>query len=131
MKKERNVLRSFAKERSVLAFFYVLCKRMLHSFRSFTFFAKECCVLCVLCVLLGLISHQKLKKKERKRMLPSLKERKGTERSEMVPNPDLKSANFRHGKCCKSGRTKIRQSMNYSDESWCEWTPTGLTKLVG
>ena len=27
------------------AFFYVLCKRMLH---SFTFFAKECCVLCVL-----------------------------------------------------------------------------------
>ena len=48
--KERNVLRSFAKERCVLlhsfqnyvaffAFFYVLCKRTLHSLRSFTFFA--------------------------------------------------------------------------------------------
>ena len=44
------------KERNNLAFFYVLCKRML---RSFTFFAKVCCVLCV---LLGLISRQKLEK---------------------------------------------------------------------
>ena len=48
LKKERNVLRSFAKERKILAVFYVLCKRMLHSLRSFMFFAKECCVLCVL-----------------------------------------------------------------------------------
>ena len=30
------------------AFFYILCKRTLCSLRSFTFFAKECCVLCVL-----------------------------------------------------------------------------------
>ena len=48
MKKEQNVLRSFAKERNVVAFFYGLCKRMLHSLRSFTFFAKEHSVLCVL-----------------------------------------------------------------------------------
>ena len=27
LKKERNDLRSFAKERNVLAFFYILCKR--------------------------------------------------------------------------------------------------------
>ena len=61
-----DVLRSFAKEGNVLTFFYVLCKRML---RSFTFFAKERCVLC-------------------KRMLRSLrsflffrKERERTERS--------------------------------------------------
>ena len=46
--KKGNVLRSFAKERNVLAFFYILCKRMLRSLRSFTFFAKECCVLCAL-----------------------------------------------------------------------------------
>ena len=61
-------LRSFAKERNVLEFFYVLCKRML---RSFMFFGTERCVLCALfCslekngkernVLLGLISCQKL-----------------------------------------------------------------------
>ena len=48
MKKEWNVLRSFAKEQNILAFFYVLCKRTLTSWRSFKFFAKECCVLCVL-----------------------------------------------------------------------------------
>ena len=59
MKKERNVLRSFAKEQNVLAFFYVLCKRTLRSLqmnvaffyvlckrtlrslRSFSFFRKE------------------------------------------------------------------------------------------
>ena len=39
MKKERNVLHSFAKERNILAFFYFLCKRMLRSLHSFTFFA--------------------------------------------------------------------------------------------
>ena len=70
LKKERNLLRSLAKERNVLAFFYVLCKITLH---SFTFFAKELCTLCVLfCslekngkernILLGLISRQKLEK---------------------------------------------------------------------
>ena len=69
LKKERDVLRFFAIERNVLTFFYVLCqrmlrslqknlvffaffyglcKRMLHSLRSFTFFAKEHCVLCAL-----------------------------------------------------------------------------------
>ena len=46
--KERNVLRSFAKERNILRSFAFFCKRLLHSLRSFTFFAKERCVLCVL-----------------------------------------------------------------------------------
>ena len=78
LKKERNGLRSFAKERNILAFFYILCKRTLRSLNSFTFFAKE---RCNLCVLLGFISHQNLKK-EQKRMLRSLKERKRRERSE-------------------------------------------------
>ena len=74
LKKERNVLRSFAKERNVLAFFYILCKRMFRSLRSFTFFAKEWDILYILfCsfekigkewnVLLGLISRQKVKKR--------------------------------------------------------------------
>ena len=53
--KERNVLRSFAKEHCVLcvllrslqknvaffAFFYGLCKRKVHSLRSFTLLRKE------------------------------------------------------------------------------------------
>ena len=109
MKKERNVLRSFAKERNVLAFFYVLCKRMLRSLRSlrsFTFFAKECCILCVLlCSLQKNVAFfaffyvlkirtqknastfwvsyvAKNSKKECKRMLHALKERKRTMRSE-------------------------------------------------
>ena len=47
-KKECNFLRSFSKDWNVLAFFYVLCKRMKCSLRSFTFFAKELCILCVL-----------------------------------------------------------------------------------
>ena len=38
----------FSKERNVLAFFYVLYKRMRRSLRSFTFFIKERGVLCVL-----------------------------------------------------------------------------------
>ena len=38
----------FSKERNVLAFFYVLYKRMWRSLRSFTFFIKERGVLCVL-----------------------------------------------------------------------------------
>ena len=65
------------KERNVLAFFSVLCKRTLRSLRSFLFFAKERCVLCVLFpslekngkernVLLGLISRQKLEKRTEK-----------------------------------------------------------------
>jgi hypothetical protein len=36
------------KNDAFFAFFYVLCKRTLRSLRSFTFFAKERCVLCVL-----------------------------------------------------------------------------------
>ena len=44
-KKESNVLHSFAKERNILTFFYVLCKRTKHSLRSFTVFAKERCIL--------------------------------------------------------------------------------------
>ena len=71
LKKKWNVLRSYAKERNILAFFYVLCKRML---RSFKFFAKECCVLCTLFrslekngkernILLGFISRQNSKKR--------------------------------------------------------------------
>ena len=35
------LLRSFAKERNVLAFFYVLCKRTKRSLRSFTFLKKR------------------------------------------------------------------------------------------
>ena len=49
--KNATFLRSFAffsKERNILAFFYILYKRMLRSLRSFTFFIKECGVLCVL-----------------------------------------------------------------------------------
>ena len=52
---ERKVLRSFAffcvllhKNGAFCAFFSVLCKRTLYSLRSFTFFAKECCILCIL-----------------------------------------------------------------------------------
>ena len=89
MEKERNVLRSFSKERNILTLFYVLCKRTLHSLRSLTFFAKECCVLYALFhslekkgkernVLLGLISRQKLEKSTEH----SLKDRERTERSE-------------------------------------------------
>ena len=56
LKKERNVLHSFAsvllcslqKNVAFFAFFYFLCKRTLHSLRSFLFFAKERCVLCTL-----------------------------------------------------------------------------------
>ena len=51
------------------AFFYVLCKRMLLSLLSFTFFAKECCILihyqgkeCI--VLLGLKSQKTRKKND-------------------------------------------------------------------
>ena len=72
LKKEWNVLRSFAKERNVLAFFYVLCKRILRSLCSFTFFSKE------RNVLLGLLSHQKLEKRTER----SLKEQKRMEHSE-------------------------------------------------
>ena len=77
MKKNRNVLHSFAKERNILVFFPVLYERMEHSLRSFPFFAKERDVLYVLSrsfekngkessVLLGLISRQKLKKRSGK-----------------------------------------------------------------
>jgi len=41
-------LRSFEKNVTFFTFFYVLCKRMLHSLRSFTFFAKEHYILYVL-----------------------------------------------------------------------------------
>ena len=74
IEKEQNVLRSFAKERNVLAFFPVLYKRTGWSLRSFPFFAKEQDVLYVLfrsfekngkgrSVLLGLIRCQNLKKR--------------------------------------------------------------------
>ena len=81
LKKERNVLRSFAKERNILAFFYILFSKercvLLRSLGSFTYFAKEGCVLCALfrcleknrkerSVLLGSISRQKLKKRTEK-----------------------------------------------------------------
>ena len=78
LKKEHNILRSFAKERNVFTFFYVLCKRTLRSWRSwrsFTFIAKECCVLSV---LLGFISRQNLKKRTEKNVAFF----KRTERSE-------------------------------------------------
>ena len=71
------------------ATFCVLLQKIETFSRSFSFYAKECCILCVLCILLhsleknpkecifllGLISCQKLKKK-RKIMLRFLKERK-------------------------------------------------------
>ena len=85
MKKERNVQRSFAKERNVLAFFYVLGERMLHSLRSFMFFAKEWNV------LLGLISRQKLKKRtEKNGAFFKRMEKNGKFRTEKnaLPNPD-------------------------------------------
>ena len=74
LKKERNSLRSFAKELNILLFFYVLFKTTLRSLRSFPFFIKERNVLYVLFrsfqksgkernILLGLISRQKLKKR--------------------------------------------------------------------
>ena len=53
-KKNGTISRSFAKERNVLAFFSILCKRTLHSLRSFPFFCN---------VLLGLITCQKLEKR--------------------------------------------------------------------
>ena len=63
------LLCSLQKNVAFFAFFYVLCKRMLRSLRSFPFFRKE------RNVLLGPISRQKLKKitekmerSERKRM---------------------------------------------------------------
>ena len=64
----------------IYLYIYILKKEwnVLRSLRSFTFFAKE---FCILCVLLGLISRQKLKK-ERKRSERSLKERKRMECSE-------------------------------------------------
>ena len=80
------------------AFFYVLCKRTLRSLRSFTFFAKECCVLLhslqknvaffaffnilkkrmqkKALFFWVFLSHQKLERKKRKRTLRALKERK-------------------------------------------------------
>ena len=41
LKKEWNVLHSFAKEQNVFTIFYVLCKRTLRSLRSFPLFRKE------------------------------------------------------------------------------------------
>ena len=41
-------IHSFSKERNVLAFFYILYKRMWLSLRSFTFFIEEHSVLCIL-----------------------------------------------------------------------------------
>ena len=93
LKKERNILLSFAKERNVLTFFYVLCKRTL---RSFTFFAKERCVLKNAKernVLLGLISRQKLQKKRKRTERSFFRTKKNvTYRTEKngVPNPDYK-----------------------------------------
>ena len=91
-------LRSFAKQRNVLAFFSVLCKRTLRSLCSFLFFAKERCVLCVLFLfleknknLLGLISGQKLEKRtERMERSFLRREKNGMYRTEKngVPNPD-------------------------------------------
>ena len=41
MKHSRVLLRSLHKNVAFFAFFYVLCKRVLHSLRSFPFFRKE------------------------------------------------------------------------------------------
>ena len=42
MKRSRILLWSLQKNEMFSAFFYVLCKRMLHSLRSFMFLRKEC-----------------------------------------------------------------------------------------
>ena len=50
-KKERGYIQKNATFCNLLSSFAFFCKRMLHSlrsWRSFTFFAKECCVLCIL-----------------------------------------------------------------------------------
>ena len=79
----------FSKECNILMFFYVLCKRMQRSLRSFTFFVKECSVLCILlrslkkkmrrslrsfkffikehCTLFGFISHTQIANLAKKR----------------------------------------------------------------
>ena len=73
------------------------------SLHSFTFFAKERCILCLLfrsleknrkerSVLLGLIIRQKLEKRMEK-IVGSLKERKRT----AVPNPEYAASNFLKG----------------------------------
>ena len=41
MKRSRVLLCSLQKNEMISAFFYVLCKRILHSLRSFTFLRKE------------------------------------------------------------------------------------------
>ena len=74
------------------AFFYILCKRMLRSLHSFTFIAKESCILCILLhsyeknakerIVFWVSQVAKNLKKECKRTLRSLKERKRTMRSE-------------------------------------------------
>ena len=86
------------------AFFCKRTKRsrvLLRSLRSFTFFAKECCVLCFLfrsflkngkeyIFLLGFISRQKLKKRAKKNVAFFKRmEKNGTFRTEKnaVPNP--------------------------------------------
>ena len=40
-KRSRILLRSLQKNKTFSAFFYILCKRTLHSLRSFTFLRKE------------------------------------------------------------------------------------------
>ena len=84
-KKERNVLRSLAKERNILAFIYVLCKRTLRLLRFFPFFSKWN-------VLLGCISCQKLEKRtEKNGTFFKRTEKNGTIWTEKnaVPNPEF------------------------------------------
>ena len=100
------LLHSLQKNVAFFAFFYVLCKRMLHSLRSFPFFRKEW-ERTEWNVVLGLISRQN-SKKERKRTECSLKERERTERSERKRMwcPTLIFLSF--STCSRDGATKRR-----------------------
>ena len=90
------LLRSLQKNETFSAFFYVLCKRTLHSLRSFTLLRKECKRMHC---FFGSKRVAKKSKKENKRRLHSLKERKRPMHSERkrkrcptLPMPDSWSA---------------------------------------
>ena len=78
-KNSRVLLRSSQKKVAFFAFFYVLCKRLLHSLHSSPFLRKE---RKRTHRSFGFYKSPKTQKKEWKRMLRSLKERKRMGRSE-------------------------------------------------
>ena len=85
-KRSRVLLRSLQKNKTFSVFFYVLCKRMLRSLRSFTFLRKE------RIVLLGLISRQKLEKRMQKNVAFFKRTQKNDafrREKNTVPNPAI------------------------------------------